>query len=309
MLTLCSAASADLNSVTLAIRNYTARLAPAATTAQAREFGLFLPPTLDSTRPLVILIHGLDMDASDWSTMSDFLIHDGRQVALFCYPGDQPIAADAALLANRLADLHRAHADLKIDIIAYSMGSLVSRAAIEGPAYPGGVDRLILLAPPNHGSSWAFLQPVLKCRHALALGFSDPAWRPSWMITEGLCEAAADLDPDSQFLRRLNSLPRRDGVRYSIIAGDENPLRRITADCIDISQTWIPRRCRSEIAAFAADVRRHADCSDGPVSLHSAYLDGVSDVTILHADHEALFRSVDNQPPAAWPAIADRLRD
>jgi pimeloyl-ACP methyl ester carboxylesterase len=313
VLAFCPAARADLNSIKLAIRNCTARLAPLATAAQSREFGLFVPADLDASRPLVVLIHGLDMDASDWDSISDLLSRDARQIAPFCYPADQPIADDVAMLNNRLARLHRDSPGLKIDIIAYSMGALVARGAIEGPNYSGGVDRLILLAPPNHGSNWAVLQPLLKCRHQIALSFSDAAWRPSWMITEGLGEAAGDLLPDSEFLRQLNSLPRRNGVRYTIIAGDENPVRRIAADCIDRSKNLIPKSCRLEnlrmdLAALAFDVRRPADSSDGPVSLRSAFLDGVGDVAIVHADHETLFHFSGDQPPAAWPEIAGRLR-
>ena len=38
-------------------------------------------------------------------------------------------------------------------LVCHSMGSLVARACIEDPLYdPGNVERLIMIAPPTHGS-------------------------------------------------------------------------------------------------------------------------------------------------------------
>ena len=50
---------------------------------------------------------------------------------------------------------------------------------------------------------------------------NDPDWHLSWAITDGLGEAAAEIKPRSDFLKDLNAQPRREGVRYTIIAGAE----------------------------------------------------------------------------------------
>ena len=50
------------------------------------------------------------------------------------------------------------------------------------------------------------------------------------MVTDGLGEAGADLEPHSDFLERLNARPRREGVKYTIIAGNQHPARRMTAN-------------------------------------------------------------------------------
>jgi hypothetical protein len=49
--------------------------------------------------------------------------------------------------------------------------------------------------------------------------------------------------------------------------------------------------------------------SDGVVSLDSAKLDGVSDMVVLHADHNALAMETQGRPPAAWPTIKERLAE
>jgi hypothetical protein len=257
------------------------------------------------------------MDPSALQQMAGYLRRSGRQVATFGYPADGPIAEDSALLGRELSALEAGHPDLRVNLIAYSLGSLVARDYVEGPAYGGHVDHLILLAPPNHGSGWAPFEPVLKAKHDFDQYRREAGWRPSWIVTEGLCEAAEDLLPHSSFLDELNARPRRAGVRYTIIDGDEHVLRRMTANALDetaeVVEEHVPARGATvsvEVAltSLAAEVRRPRDSGDGAVTLHSAALAGVSDVVTVHADHGTIFwPDALGNPPAAWPVIADRL--
>ena len=47
--------------------------------------------------------------------------------------------------------------------------------------------------------------------------------------------------------------------------------------------------------------------TDGPVSLKSARLKGVSDFVVLPADHAALYLPIDQKTPASWDVIRSRL--
>ena len=89
------AADSTCNSMKRAVRDFTARHAPQATAAQARNWGLLLPPRLDPARPLIVLLHGLDADRSDCVPIGELLRQAGFQVAYFGYPGDQPIRDDS----------------------------------------------------------------------------------------------------------------------------------------------------------------------------------------------------------------------
>ena len=138
-----------------AVRVLAAEANPEAMQRQASHWGLFLPEKLDASRPLVILIHGLDSDREMLQPMGDLIQCDGFQVGYFCYPGDQPVDDSAATFGQKLAALHSQYPSLKINIIAHSMGGLVTRAYIEQDRYAGGVDRLIMIGTPNAGSGWA----------------------------------------------------------------------------------------------------------------------------------------------------------
>jgi pimeloyl-ACP methyl ester carboxylesterase len=307
----------DLDSAKLALRVFTATAAPEATAAQARHYGLHLPKTVDPNRPMVILIHGLDMDDLEWQPMSELLTRAGYQVAYFGYPDDQPIADDAALLAQHLAAVHETFPLLPLNVITFSMGSLVARGYIEGPTYTGGIGHLIMIAPPNHGSSWARYRILGEWKEHIYLATHDKDWSATWMITDGLGEAGRDLVPDSTFLRELNNQLRRAGVQYTIVQGDEHPVRRYSADLVQGAQILIPQRvagwwgfrqCRSELGTWATSIRAKTDKSDGPVTLASAALPGVSDIVVVHADHATIYRSDDDgQPPPAWEVVKDRL--
>jgi pimeloyl-ACP methyl ester carboxylesterase len=306
----------DGRTMTRALRDFTAAAAPRATAAQAARYGLALPERLDPSRPLVVMVHGLDCDRVNWGGMAQCLAGEGYQLGYFTYPSDQPIAESAALFASKMTALRQAFPSVEVNVLAYSMGGLVSRAYIEGPDYAGDVRRLIMVGTPNTGSGWSRLRMLLELQEHYHLWRDEPDWSPSWMITDGLGEAGRDLRPGSKFLTQLNALPRREGVKYTIICGDQSPVSRREADWLDRTANSIPRRvsgwwgfrqAKDGLKRRASRTRNGADRSDGPVAVARAKLEGVNDVVIVHADHVRLYIGIDNEPPAAWDTIRDRL--
>ena len=77
------------------------------------------------------------------------------------------------------------------------MGGLVARACIEDPRYdPGNVERLIMIAPPTHGTLIAhFAVGTDLWEHWLARQDGGPWRRMRDSIVDGLGEAADDLVP------------------------------------------------------------------------------------------------------------------
>lgn len=302
--------------VAQALRDFAAAVDPEATAAQAARYGLHFPDPIDEGKPLVVLVHGLDCDRVHWGGMAQRLLAEGYQLAFFNYPSDQAIADSAALFGRKMTVLRRAYPRLGVNVVAYSMGGLVSRAYVEGPDYAGGVERLILVGTPNRGSGWARMRGVLELQEHYYLWRDDPDWSPTWMITDGLGEAGRDLKPGSKFLKSLNALPRRDGVKYTIICGDQSSLRRVGSGWLESAAHSIPRRAgdwwgvrqvKQRLTREADHVFNRSSAGDGPVQVSRAKLAGVDDVVIVHADHVRLYIGTETEPPAAWDIIRDRL--
>lgn len=306
----------DCAAMSKAVRVFTAVAAPEATAAQAAFYGLLLPEKLDARKPLVVLVHGLDCDRVNWGGMSQCLGAAGYQVAYFTYPSDQPIADSAAFFARNMLTLKQGYPKTPVNVLAYSMGGLVSRAYIEGPDYAGGIERLIMIGTPNTGSGWSKLRNVLELQEHYNLWRHEERWSPTWMITDGFGEAGRDLKPGSPFLTELNSRPRREGVKYTIVCGDQHPARRVSADWLDCTATWVPQRvsgwwgfrhCKDGLTSQATKVRNKSSGNDGPVEVKRAKLAGVDDFVIVNADHARLYIGTPDSPPAAWDTIRDRL--
>ncbi|MDB5290000.1 MAG: lysophospholipase [Phycisphaerales bacterium] len=301
-----------------AVRTFTAEIAPEATARQARRWGLFVPAHVDPNRPLVVLIHGLDSGRDCMRPLGDMLEQAGYQVAYFCYPDDGPIDDSAKLFAQRMSGLRAAEGKMKIDIVAHSMGGLLARDYIEGQRYQGGVDRLILIGAPNYGSKWAKYSWALAAQEQYHQWRTDADWSWTWAITNGLGEAGRDLKPNSEFLKHLNTLPRREGVRYTIIAGNQHPASRIGAKMAASAAHWVPNRAskwwgfrhyQGGMERYADRLRHRTGATDGPVSVESAKLQGVSDFVTVAADHSTLIYSDNGKPPGALEVIKKRLAE
>jgi pimeloyl-ACP methyl ester carboxylesterase len=304
------------DSLKRAARVLTAIAAPNATAAQAARWGLTFPRRLDPSRRLVVLVHGLDCGVGNLMPLGGLLQADGYQLAYFDYPDDQHVADSTALFTRQMTALRAAYPRLPVDIVAHSMGGLIARAYIEGDDYAGGVDHFVMLATPNRGSDWS------KCRLGLELQEHyyqwryNPDWHWTWMITDGLGEAGADLKPGSPFLAQLNAHPRRDGVKYTIVAGNQHPASRVTSNVLEKSSNLIRGRAanwwgvRQTKAALERGAERMAEKTgdrDGPVKVSRAKLHGVDDFVVLPVDHATIFCAVNGNPPAAYEVVKDRL--
>ncbi len=84
----------------------------------------------------------------------------------------------------------------------------------------GDIAALLLIAPPNHGSSLAHGQTLMQTVQTLQSVRGERRTDPLAYLGDGLGAAADDLSPGSAYPDRLNARPRRAGVAYRILAGD-----------------------------------------------------------------------------------------
>ena len=178
-------------------------------------------------------------------------------------------------------------------IVAHSMGGLLARSYVEGEAgFAGDVSALILIAPPNGGSTLAkgqtFLQMVQNLQAIQGTRRTDPLA----LLGDGLGAAADDMTPGSAYLRGLDSRPRREGVRYRIIAGDSAYLGAEARRRVEGQMKLMGGLGRMVAGGLSASLDEITDgLGDGCVAVASTRLAGVADPRVLHADHLELIRA------------------
>ncbi len=180
-------------------------------------------------RRVALFVHGIIGDTREMAAgLRRAGVADRYDLVLtFDYESlNDPIPETARALKQRLADAGLAAGHGKeLDVIAHSMGGLVSRWFIEREGGNGVVRRLVMLGTPNGGSPWPRVADWATTALAVALNaLSQAIWPAS--VLAGLVHATryaevtvGQMAPGSSFLSDLYASPDPE-VRYTLIAGN-----------------------------------------------------------------------------------------
>jgi pimeloyl-ACP methyl ester carboxylesterase len=281
------------------------------------------PPGAEAPPRIVVVVHGLHSTSTTSEAMALQLHRStGLPMVLVTYPNDAPVFESANWVAEELGQLMDEFPDARLSLLAYSLGSLVSRAVVEMPErHPAGgaqrIDRLIMVCPPNQGSGLWQYAPLLEGGEIWQrLADTDLVGRPfrrvARAMVDGLNEASDDLNPESIALQTLNARARCSTVRYSIIAGDQGPLRPVATTLLRYGiRHWEAANDDGPWAARLAAVAELPELQrgrgDGVVRVESTQLAGVADWQVLPI-HHLTWGQVDTQPGRQLlEAVAQKL--
>lgn len=189
---------------------------------------------------IALFVHGIIGDTRDMAASLRRAGLTGYDLILtFDYENLQDsIAETACSLKSRLesAGLRSGHGK-SLDVIAHSMGGLVSRWFIEREGGNRVVRRLVMLGTPNGGSPWPNV--VDWATTALAVGLNELS-KTVWPATvlAGLTQAVStaqvtlgEMMADSDFLKDLFRSPDPGpGVSYFLIAGNTSLIPAASAN-------------------------------------------------------------------------------
>jgi len=194
-------------------------------------------PTPVAVPPVVVLVHGIDpthlSDAncgmSGPDSMEEFINNPsnlaGFQFSTECliYRTREGVAAGANQLGQLIERVKRQRQVAQVDIVAHSMGGLVSRYYIEKLEGRGNVRSLTMLGTPNLGSNSAI--PVCA--------FWSQWWaKLAGQYDQGACDMVPIVSP---LLIYLNVFPgSHSGVTYNVLTGwlGRNPVVLWPNDCV-----------------------------------------------------------------------------
>ncbi len=248
-------------------------------------------------KPVVILIHGFNSSPERNGALLVPIRDAGFPCGTFAYPNDHTILTSAQLLSNELRQFAQRYPERRVVLVCHSMGGMVARACVEDALYdPGNVDRLIMIAPPSHGSMIAnFAVGSDLWEHWLSRKSGGPWTRCRDSIVDGLGEAADELCPDSDFLHELNARQRNPRVRYSILLGTGALLSDAEIDwirqsvCKELAKVPGGEGSAERLQLILDDIDELVDGKgDGVVAVKRGRLEGVSDTVTMPFGHLAV---------------------
>lgn len=105
--------------------------------------------------PSVVLLHGVMLSGFSMARIAARLRREGFRVINISYPSRTvPIKAIATEFLPRRLERTDAHSAERLHFVAHSMGALVVRQFLESHR-PPNLGRVVMLGPPNHGSTAA----------------------------------------------------------------------------------------------------------------------------------------------------------
>ena len=229
---------------------------------------------------------------------ADAPIHEaGFPCGTFAYPNDYYILNSAQLLSSELRRFKLQYPERRVILVCHSMGGLVARGCVENSLYdPGNVERLIMIAPPTHGTIIAhFAVGTDLWEHWLVRRDGWPWQRLRDSIVDGLGEAANDMCPDSDFLTELNGRPLNPHVRYTILLGtgalfneaQVNWIRKSV--CESLAKMPGGEAGAKSLNTMLADIDELVEGKgDGVVAVKRGRLDGVADTVVMPFGHLAV---------------------
>ncbi len=239
-----------------------------------------------SAARVVVLIPGLLAGGESLQAVRRELQASSIITATFRYSSKQGIQAAADLLSRELQQLSLANQRQQVTLVTHSMGGIVARAVIEEPQrFSANVTKLLMIAPPNHGSSLAelsteSLQQTLLADAAIPL---ETMRAVDQLIGMFFGQAKDELCPQSPLLTELNQRPRNQRVQYGIYSGTGGPLpREALSMSFLIGGMWIgndPQRQQSleQVRRLAMSPEWLRGSGDGVVSVDSTKLEGVKE--------------------------------
>ena len=191
---------------------------------------------IDTNNIPLLLIHGIHGESGYFDgQFENNLESKGYDVWKFYYPNDQKIVYSASLLSDSLQYVNSQYIPNKVNIVAHSMGGLVTRAYMENMAsdpnnyaydYQENVNKFVMLGTPNNG---AFI--ANHVRSVGSLGVACDALNEilgrfvtgtPFVVVSPDEPAYEDLSIGSQFLWDLNSKNISKQKDTLILAGQQD---------------------------------------------------------------------------------------
>jgi len=273
-------------------------------------WGLHRATDLRPERPTVLFAHGLEGSRATFLSYQKKCGRRNIQCLVFDYPNDHAVDVAAQLLVDEWLKLARDMPNLRISVIAHSMGGLVVRRAFQlQPPIMAQVDHVLTLGTPYGGTAVVDAHEVLE--------LLDLAWRaiPGGhpfaldLQDDGEGEAVIDLRPGSELLQSLSRFRPVDGPQWHTAAGSAGPFTDEQAERVGAAIAQWAENCnltaeqQERMLAFLQSDELRRGKGDGAVTVRSALPTWADTRATFDANHLTLLsaeRDGDESPVFQW---------
>jgi pimeloyl-ACP methyl ester carboxylesterase len=258
------------------------------------------PQAAAAGQPTLIFVHGFAGKEASFHNFFSALAHreaaKTRRTLFFRYPNNGSLSAAGELLAREMARV--VATPEQAVFVCHSAGGLAFRYYAERKR--GGFERAVFLGAPHGGVGLTQLKFIVDAGTFfgdLKFGLPEAIQRA---VREGTRQVTHDLHPDSLFLRYL-AYDASLAPRYEIYCGRRfNEAESLgLAAVVNIARELLDRqvverikqpRWKERLGARIERLRLPEEVADGDliVSVRSATLPGVADVTVTRLDHMQL---------------------
>jgi len=166
---------------------------------QEEGFGIYFLEPYSPTKIPVLFVYGIGGSPQDWRTIFQKMDRKKYQLWFYQYPSGFHLDKSANALANSLILLKQKYGFEQMDVVAHSMGGLVSR---------GGIQRAANLAKTNFVAHFISISTPWGGHEAAGRGVKYMNYPvPSWQ----------DMVPGSRYIKEILSKPLPAGTRYDLI--------------------------------------------------------------------------------------------
>ncbi|MCC5946207.1 MAG: caspase family protein [Bernardetiaceae bacterium] len=250
----------------------------AARVAKAEKILLFVHGIIGNTSEMAVLGHEF-VKAGRYDLIMTFDYENlNTEINEIAYQFKRLLVGDSEVYKDGLQyESIGISADKKVDIVAHSMGGLVSRYMIEQRGGSAFVNRLIMCGTPNAGSVFGKIEQYRKFA-ILAMGLGANLLAPFGIVlsaagligalkqSKALFVTLEQMGKESEFLRRLNKDEGSEGgIPYLILAGNvqdfvpENPtaMEKIVEKVMAGMGNLVSSNKPNDIAVLVDDIK---DC-------------------------------------------------
>lgn len=255
-------------------------------------------------RDVVLFVHGLEGGSGTFAAAAEMLQERGIASMRFDYPNDGPPDQIGRRLAEQMTGFAQGHPNTQIQLVAHSLGGLISTWAVTSEGFPTDrVPNVFTLGTPFLGSALAAFHEELELFDVVyRLASGTPGALNT--IADGRGEAAAALDPMSDFLRRLHRRDRPAGIRFHVAAGTKSFLSDSQRDQLvaklpgELARLAVSPAYAARIDTLLAADELRGGLGDGAVTVRSALgLANPATRKTFPLSHTALVSSVE---PLEW---------